>query len=129
MASGIGIRFDGFAHTAGSLAVVREAEAAGASQIWMAEHGASSLAFIAAIWVEGQNARQPSRTMDGALTAIYQTLREHDIEIPFPRLDLQLRGDESLKEMGEAGEAIKAVEPLTVGTATPASRISPLYHL
>ena len=38
MASGIGIRFDGFAHTADSLAVVREAEAAGASQIWMAEH-------------------------------------------------------------------------------------------
>ena len=35
---GIGIRFDGFANTRDSLAVVREAEAAGASQIWMAEH-------------------------------------------------------------------------------------------
>ena len=38
MAVGIGIRFDGFAATRDSLAVVREAEAAGATQIWMAEH-------------------------------------------------------------------------------------------
>ncbi len=38
MTRSIGIRFDGFEHTAASLEVVREAEAAGASQIWMAEH-------------------------------------------------------------------------------------------
>lgn len=60
-------------------------------QIWMAEHGESSLAFIAAIWVEGQSARQPSRTRDAALTVIYQTLLAHDIEIPYPQVDLRLR--------------------------------------
>ncbi|MFW2365937.1 MAG: mechanosensitive ion channel family protein [Desulforhopalus sp.] len=64
-------------------------------QIWMAEHGESSLAFIAAIWVEGQSARQPSRTMDVALTAIYQTLHANNIEIPFPQVDLRLRDSDS----------------------------------
>jgi 5,10-methylenetetrahydromethanopterin reductase len=38
MANSIGIRFDGFANTRDSLAVVREAEKFGASQVWMAEH-------------------------------------------------------------------------------------------
>ncbi len=60
-------------------------------QIWLTEHGESSLAFLAAIWVEGQNARQPARTSDTVLTTIYRTLHEHNIEIPFPQLDLRLR--------------------------------------
>ncbi len=38
MINNIGIRFDGFAHTRDSLEVVKQAEAAGASQVWMAEH-------------------------------------------------------------------------------------------
>jgi small-conductance mechanosensitive channel len=63
-------------------------------QIWLTEHGESSLAFLAAIWVEGQNARQPARTSDTVLTAIYRTLHEHNIEIPFPQLDLRLRSND-----------------------------------
>jgi len=61
-------------------------------QIWMAEHADSSLAFVAAIWVEGQSARQPARATDTVLTTIYKTLYEHGIEIPFPQMDLRLRG-------------------------------------
>ena len=38
MTRGLGIRFDGFDSLSDSLAVVREAEKAGASRIWMAEH-------------------------------------------------------------------------------------------
>ena len=38
MAKGLGIRFDGFDHMSDTLEVVREAEKAGANQIWMAEH-------------------------------------------------------------------------------------------
>lgn len=60
-------------------------------QVWMAEHADSSLAFIAAIWVEGQNARRPSRTFDIVLTAIYKSLHKHGIEIPFPQMDIRLR--------------------------------------
>lgn len=38
MRRGLGIRFDGFDHVSDSLEVVRQAERAGASQVWMAEH-------------------------------------------------------------------------------------------
>ncbi len=61
-------------------------------QILLAEHADSSLAFVAAIWVEGQSARQPARTTDTVLAAIYRTLHEHGIEIPFPKLDVRLQG-------------------------------------
>ncbi len=64
-------------------------------QIWLASHAESSLAFLAAIWVEGQNARQPYRITDIVLSTIYKTLHEHGIEIPFPQLDLRLRGHEA----------------------------------
>ena len=61
-------------------------------QVWMASHAASSLELLAAIWVEGQNARQPAQINDIVLTCIYKALQEHGIEIPFPQLDLRLRG-------------------------------------
>ncbi len=63
-------------------------------QIWVANHADSSLALLAAIWVEGLNARQPARITDIVLTTIYKTLNEHGIEIPFPQMDLHLRGSE-----------------------------------
>lgn len=59
-------------------------------QIWLAKHGESSLDFLAAIWVEGEHARQPARTFDVVLTAIYNALNSHGIEIPFPQLNLHL---------------------------------------
>ncbi len=62
-------------------------------QIWLAEHGESSLAFLAAVWVEGHDARRPAYTKDRVLSAIYKTLLENNIEIPFPQLDLHLRSD------------------------------------
>ncbi len=63
-------------------------------QIWVASHAASSLELLAAIWVEGLNARQPAQISDIVLTCIYKTLQEHGIEIPFPQMDLRLRGTE-----------------------------------
>ena len=70
-------------------------------QVWMAEHGESSLSFLAAIWVEGQNARQPARTSDSVLTAIYTTLQTNGIEIPFPQMDLRFRQPDGEKLEGE----------------------------
>lgn len=60
-------------------------------QIWLAKHAESSLEFLAAIWVEGQDARQPARTFDIVLSEIYKTLNRHGIEMPFPQIDLRLR--------------------------------------
>lgn len=68
-------------------------------QIWMANHADSSLAFIAAIWVEGPSARQPARIQDVILTTIYKTLNEHGIEIPFPQMDLRMRGSKEHQSM------------------------------
>ena len=63
-------------------------------QVWMASHAASSLELLAAIWVEGLNARLPAQINDIVLTCIYKTLQEHGVEIPFPQMDLRLRGTE-----------------------------------
>ena len=60
-------------------------------QVWLAKHGESSLDFLAAVWVEGQAARQPARTFDAVLSTIYKTLNSHGIEIPFPQVDLHMR--------------------------------------
>lgn len=65
-----------------------------APQIWMTEHDSSSLNFVAAIWVQGQAARQPARTTDTALTTIYNTLTTHNIEIPFQQMDFRFRDNE-----------------------------------
>jgi|GEM_PF-1517119 len=63
-------------------------------QIWLASHAESWLAFLAAIWVEGPDARQPARINDIALTAITKTLARNGIEIPCPQLDLRLRDND-----------------------------------
>ncbi|MCP4339344.1 MAG: mechanosensitive ion channel [Desulfobulbaceae bacterium] len=68
-------------------------------QIWLANHADSALAFIAAIWVEGESARQPARIKDIILTTIYKTLQAHGIEIPFPQMDLRMRGTEEQQSM------------------------------
>lgn len=60
-------------------------------QIWLASHADGSLRFLAAIWVEGLNARKPARITDTVLTTIYKTLTQNGIEIPLPQLDLRLR--------------------------------------
>ena len=66
-----------------------------APQIWMTKHDNSSLNFVAAIWVQGQAARQPARTKDTVLTTIYNTLTEHNIEIPFQQMDFRFRSNET----------------------------------
>ena len=47
MTQSIGIRFDGFDHTSDTVEVARQAEAAGAAQVWMAEHMGCREAMVA----------------------------------------------------------------------------------
>ena len=79
-----------------------------APQIWMTEHDSSSLNFVAAIWVQGEAARQPARTTDTALTTIYNTLTTHNIEIPFQQMDFRFRDS----EVEQSVEAKKIIEKL-----------------
>jgi len=65
----------------------------------MAKHADSSLALLAAHWEEGPSARQPARITDIVLSNIYKTLYEHKIEIPFPQMDLRMRGSKENQSM------------------------------
>ncbi len=66
-------------------------------QIWLAEQAEGSLAFLAAIWVEGQNARKPAHTFDIVLTTIHKALGKHDIQIPFPHMNLSFHNAKKQK--------------------------------
>lgn len=59
--------------------------------VFMSAHADSAVAYLAAVWVEGPNARRPARTTDAILTTVYKALYEHNIEIPFPQMDIHLR--------------------------------------
>ena len=87
-------------------------------QIWLANHADSSLAFLAAIWVEGINARQPARITDIVLSTIYKTLKNHGIEIPFPQLDLRFRSAEHQQSVPLMAIA-DAMQPGMLQQATP----------
>ena len=56
-------------------------------QIWLDKQTGHSLQYLATIWVEGQNARQPARTTDTVLSAILAALYSHRIEMPSQVLD------------------------------------------
>ena len=51
-------------------------------QIWLDKQTGHSLGYLATIWVEGQNARQPAKTTDTVLSAILAALYSHSIAIP-----------------------------------------------
>ncbi|MFT5726898.1 MAG: small-conductance mechanosensitive channel [Desulforhopalus sp.] len=90
-----------------------------APQIWMTEHDSSSLNFVAAIWVQGEAARQPARTTDTALTTIYNTLTTHNIEIPFQQMDFRFR-DNEVEQSVEAKNIIeKLKQQIRCEYATP----------
>jgi small-conductance mechanosensitive channel len=59
--------------------------------VQMTAHGDHAVAYNAAVWVEGVNARRPAKTTDTILTNIYKTLNENNLEIPFPQLDIHVR--------------------------------------
>jgi small-conductance mechanosensitive channel len=86
-------------------------------QIWMTEHADSCLEFVAAIWVRGKHARQPARTSDTILTKIYTTLHQHNIEIPLPQMDLNLR-DKRNKRVNTI-DSIMSTRPQNLGEAQP----------
>ena len=52
-------------------------------QIWLDKQTGQSLHYLATIWVEGQNARQPAKTTDTVLSTILAALYSHDVDTPY----------------------------------------------
>jgi len=66
--------------------------------IWMTAMGSSSVDYELLVWVRGQSTLRPAGTKSDFLKFIYKTLNKHQIEIPFPQLDLHV------KEIGQKKE-------------------------
>lgn len=61
------------------------------TRILMTEMGNSSINFNLFVWIKGKEILYPKRTTSRFLILIYNALNEHNIEIPFPQVDLHVR--------------------------------------
>ncbi|CAA6820965.1 MAG: Unknown protein [uncultured Sulfurovum sp.] len=59
--------------------------------IWMTAMGSSSVDYELVVWIKGASTTKPSGTKSDFLKFIYYTLNKHQIEIPFPQLDLHVK--------------------------------------
>ena len=55
------------------------------------ELASSGVECFLSLWTEGALVKRPGLITSTYLTAIYNSLREHDLEIPFPQMDVHLR--------------------------------------
>lgn len=51
----------------------------------------SGVEFLLSVWTDGEWSRKPGLVKSHYLCALYESLRRHNIEIPFPQLDLHMR--------------------------------------
>ena len=56
------------------------------------ELGDSGVECMLSVWTEGDLVKRPGLITSTYLTAIYNSLREHNLEIPFPQMDVHMRG-------------------------------------
>lgn len=59
--------------------------------IWMTAMGASSVDYELVIWIRGNSTLKPLGTKSDFLKFIYRILNKHEIEIPFPQMDLHIK--------------------------------------
>jgi len=60
-------------------------------EIWMIEMGDSSVNYELIVWVYGEATKHPRATRSEFLKMIYSALYKHNIEIPFPQMDLHIK--------------------------------------
>lgn len=60
-------------------------------QVWLTEFGASSLNFELVVWLTPAATKKPAAVTAAYNWALHSALQEHDIEIPFPQRDLNIR--------------------------------------
>ncbi len=78
------------------------------TKVIMTEMGESSVNFELLVWVKGADKiDRPKRTKSLFLVLIYETLRKHNIEIPFPQRDIHIKtinGVLQIKEDSKQGK-------------------------
>jgi small-conductance mechanosensitive channel len=92
--------------------------------VWMSEYGDSSVNFIIHCWINDPE-QGVGNVRSEVLKNLWWLFKEHDIEIPFPQRDINLRGNDQMKALigaltnekaqgnGPAGQADrKAGEPV-----------------
>jgi small-conductance mechanosensitive channel len=61
------------------------------TRVLMIEMADSSINFELFVWIKGKNILYPKRTTSRFLILIHNALNAHNIEIPFPQIDLHIR--------------------------------------
>jgi small-conductance mechanosensitive channel len=62
-----------------------------APEIWMTAMSQSSVDFELLVWVEWDNTYRPNAIMSDFLILIYEALYKHNIQIPFPQMDVYIK--------------------------------------
>jgi small-conductance mechanosensitive channel len=62
-----------------------------APEIWMTAMGQSSVDYELLVWVEWDNQYRPNAIMSDFLILIYGALNKHNIQIPFPQMDVYIK--------------------------------------
>ncbi len=78
------------------------------TKVIMTEMGESSVNFELLVWVKGADKiDRPKRTKSLFLVLIYETLRKHNIEIPFPQRDIHIKTINGVLQIKEELEQSK----------------------
>ena len=73
-------------------------------QVWMVSMGESSLDFELVVWLNDDAVKKPAKVNADLTWAIHSALLRHDLEIPFPQRDLNIRQPAALRVRVERDE-------------------------
>lgn len=88
------------------------------TQVWLTGFGDSSLNFELVVWPTAEASRRPAAMQAAYAWAIDDALRQAEIEIPFPQVDLRLRS--LFGQEGDAALAALKLKTPSGGQAAPA---------
>lgn len=74
-------------------------------QVWFVNFGDSSLDFELVVWLTPEAVKRPGAVQADFLWEIETSLADHDIEVPFPQRDLNLRGGFDLDSVKLKGDS------------------------
>jgi len=80
-------------------------------QVWLQQFGDSSLNFELVVWLTAEATVKPMAVLAAYNWAVHSALQRHEIEIPFPQRDLNLRTLFGLEESAARRALGLAVEP------------------
>ncbi len=83
--------------------------------VWMSEYGESSVNFIIHCWIVDPE-EGVGNVRSAVLKRLWTLLGEHEIEIPFPQRDINLRGNEQFDQL------VAAIAQRVEGKSAPARR-------